>query len=448
MQIAGSGDWEPSSSVAAGALPSRRVLAADSLVSLASNVFGAMSNLIFWVVAAFLYSAADVGSAGVVIGAALGLSTLSNFGMGTLATQYLPMSGSLAMRWFFRSHYAVFTASLVTGTAFVIVAPRSLLFGSPTEVAMFPVLVAILSISMLYDPAASGLGRARWGALANVSHAMMRLLLLPLFAVVPFGTIGVVLAWFLPVTILVPILSVAIMSRIGTTKLTEIAPRQIRRGQLLRDFRKSFAPALLAALVPALLPLIVMVTLGREQAGYYIVTFSLVMMLAVLMSATVGPFVTAAGDYATDLAGLTYRFGFVLVLATLASTMFLAIIAPTGLGIIGEDYRTYGGPLLALAAAAIPFLALQAFYGAFSQLRRDYRKVIASQFLSTATLLLGATIFAGQYGLVAVGWSFLLAEALVAAVVFVPTVRAIRAATRMREPGRAYRGAAGSTVAT
>lgn len=424
------------------------MLTADSLATLAANVLGAVTNLLFWIAAAFLFSAADVGAAGVVIGAALGLSTVSNFSVGTLATQYLPLSGSQAMRWFFRSHFAVLAASVTTGSLFLFIAPRDLLFGSPTEVLMFPALVGILSLSMLYDPAASGLGRARWSALANASHATLRLVLLPIFAFIPLGMTGVVLAWFLPVMILVPILSVAIMSRIGKTQPSEVPPEAGRRGQLLRDFRLSYAPALLAALVPAALPFIIIQTLGPEQAGYYIVTFSLVMMLAVLLSATVGPFTSAASQYAADLAGLTYRFGFLSVLATIASSMFLAVIAPTGLGLIGEDYRTHGGPLLHLAAAAIPFLAFGAFYGALAQIRKDYRRVIITQLVSTATLLMGAAFFAGHFGLAAVGWSFLLAEVLVAAIVFVPAVRAIRAALRSRTGGASYTRASDSTVAS
>lgn len=448
MHNAGNADWEPSSSLAAGSLPSRRVLAADTLVSLVSNVVGAVFNFIFWVTAAFLYQAGDVGAAGVLIGAALGLSMLSNFAVGTIATQYLPLSGSQAMRWFFRSHYAVFAVSLASGAVFVLLTPRTLLFGSSTELLMFPVLVGVLSISMLYDPAASGLGRARWSVVANVSHVALRLLLLPVFAFAQLDTTGIVLAWFVPVVIVVPILTVKLLSRIGRTQPSEAQPEQLRRGEILRDFRRSHAPALLAALMPAALPFIVIHTLGRELAGYFIVTFSLIMMLSVLLTATVGPFVTAASQYAADLAGLTYRFGFLLVLASLASSIFLAVIAPTGLGLIAPEYRIFGGPLLTFAAAAIPFLAIAAFYGAFAQIRKDPRKVIIIQFISTATLIVGAALFAGTYGLIAVGWAYLLAESLAAVVVFVPLVRAIRSALRTRASGRTYSGPAGGTVAT
>ncbi|GGC62399.1 hypothetical protein GCM10011410_13550 [Hoyosella rhizosphaerae] len=420
--------WELSPTLTASGLPSRRVMPADALASLVTGIFGALFTVVFWVAAAFLFDVSDVGYAGVMISAAVGVATLSNLGIGVLVSRILPFSGPHALRWFFRGNFAVFALSVLVGAALVAVAPRDIVFEYPWQMWTFPLLVGVLALFTVYDPTVSGLGRARWGAFATLVHAAARLILLPILALFSLGSTAIVLAWFLPVVLIVPVLSAAIIRRIGVSSFSSFAPHRISGKQVWSGVVRSHGPAAVGALPGTLLPVFVIAYLGPHSAGYFIVAFSIISMFMVTLNSALGPFVSAAEQSTWDLAGLTYRFTFLLSLLSLASVMFLAVIVPTALGLISHGYQQNNTMLIYAAAAAIPLLALQAMYGALSRIANKYGRVLLLQVGSTAVLLAGAAIFTSAHGLAAIGWSLLVSVAIVAVVIAVPIVRAFRAA--------------------
>ncbi|WP_278313728.1 hypothetical protein [Lolliginicoccus levis] len=422
---ASSWDLTPSAGLA-----TRRVLDADALAALVSSVFGAVFTAVFWIVAAFLFDVQALGFAGVLVAVATGVSTLANLGIGAVVSRVVPVSGVKAMGWFFRGNAAVFIVAMLAGTLVVLVVPRQVVFELPWQAWAFPPLVAGLAVLSSYDSMVSGLGRARWSAVAMVAQAAARLALLVAAGVFSLGSTGIAMAWFVPMMVLVPVLTAVIARKIGGSEFAALAPQQVDRGQMMRGVLRAYAPAALGAVTPTVLPLLVMVNLGPIAAGHFIPAFFLVLMFGTLLTAVMGPFVSAADRSAWDLPGLVYRFAFLLSLMALACSMFLAILAPTSFAMIDTSYGTHSSPLLYAGAAAMPFVALQAMHGSLARINGVVGRVVAARSATIVVFLLGVALAVDEYGLPAVGWWFFVSEALVAVLILPVTVREFGEAVR------------------
>ncbi|MBD8507464.1 hypothetical protein HT102_13325 [Hoyosella sp. G463] len=380
-----------------------------------------------------MFDVQALGFAGVLVAAATGVSTLANLGIGAVVSRVVPFSGVKAMGWFLRGNAAVFIVAMLAGTVVVLIVPRQVVFEHSWQAWAFPPLVAGLSVLASYDAMVSGLGRARWSAVAMVAQAGARLALLVVLGLFSLGSTGIAVAWFVPTMVLVPVLTAVIARKIGRSEFAALAPQQVDRGQMMRGVLRAYGPAALGAVMPTVLPLLVIVNLGPIAAGHFIPAFFLILMFATMLTAVMGPFVSAADRSAWDLPGLVYRFAFLLSLMALAGSMFLAILAPTAFGLIDASYGTHSAALLYAGAAAFPFVALQAMHGSLARINGLVGRLVAARSATTVVFLVGVALSINDHGLAAVGWWFFVSEALVAVLILPPTVREFGEA--VREPG-------------
>jgi len=93
---------------------------------------------------------------------------------------------------------------------------------------------------------------------------------------------------------------------------------------------------------------------------------------------------------------------------------------------VGTEYRAEGQGLLYLAAAFVPLSAVGAVYEAFARVERRLRLMMAVLCVSTFLSVFGSLIGTRLVGVVGVGWAYLAAESVSAAVLFAPTVLWLR----------------------
>lgn len=148
----------------------RRALAL--MTDTASN---ALLGMVFWVAAARLYSADQVGRASAIITAATLLCTLSQLNLGNVYARFLGGAGHRQRRMVFTGYAGVVGLAVVLGTGYAVLGPGSVLFADAWEAWLFPVAVAVLTVFVLQDMILISLDRAFWVPVENITWGVAKL---------------------------------------------------------------------------------------------------------------------------------------------------------------------------------------------------------------------------------------------------------------------------------
>ncbi|WP_037140143.1 lipopolysaccharide biosynthesis protein [Rhodococcoides fascians] len=413
---------------------SDRNLALNSLAMMLSTVVTGGLGLLFWAAAGRLYPVAEVGSASAVITSAVMLSTLSNLSLGSMYERFLPVSGRLAKSFVVRGYITVTAFAFVLGCGFLLVAPVDKMFTSTAEIVSFPPFVAVLAVFALQDQTSSGLGVARWAAGKNVFHAVVKfVLLLALFSTA--RSTSIIAAWAVPAIIASVVVFRAMLKNLRNEPRYKSEPDLPPRRELWSYFGSAYGITALGSLAPLLVPMIVVATLGAEDNAYFSLTWSIVSALYILISVLVGPFVAEVAANPEQFNRLTKRFMTMVCIVAVGGSFFLAVIAPFGLGIVGEQYRENGTIIVHLAAVTIPLSVIGSLYDGLARVQRRMRLAVVVQVVATTIIIVGSLTLSSRLGIAAVGWAYLAAEAFGALVLIVPLIKWIRElSSRGEEP--------------
>ncbi|WP_200936645.1 lipopolysaccharide biosynthesis protein [Rhodococcus sp. Leaf278] len=416
---------DPNPESGPGSKASDRNLALNSLALMLSTAITGALGLLFWAAAGRLYPVAEVGSASAVITSAVMLSTLSNLSLGSMYERFLPISGRLAKSFIVRGYITVTAFAFVLGGGFLLVAPVDEMFTNTAEIVTFPFFVAVLAVFALQDQTSSGLGVARWAAAKNIFHAVVKfVMLLALFATE--RSTSIISAWAVPAIVASIFVLRAIMKNVRTEQRYAGKPDLPPQREMWAYFGSAYGITALGSLAPLLVPMIVVATLGAEQNAYFSLTWSIVSALYILISVLIGPYVAEVAAHPQQFHRLTKRFMTLVCIVAVGGSIFLAFIAPFGLGLIGQGYRDQGTIIVQLAALTIPLSVVGSLYDGLARVRRRMRLAVIVQVVATSIIIGGSIGLSSSMGIAAVGWAYLAAEAFGALVLIVPLIRWIR----------------------
>lgn len=408
-----------------GSKSSDRNLALNSLALMLSTAITGALGLLFWAAAGRLYPVAEVGSASAVITSAVMLSTLSNLSLGSMYERFLPISGRLAKSFIVRGYITVTAFAFVLGGGFLLVAPTDEMFTNTAEIVSFPFFVAVLAVFALQDQTSSGLGVARWAAAKNVFHAVVKFVMLLALFTTERST-SIISAWAVPAIVASVFVLRAILKTVRTDQRYSGAPDLPPKREMWAYFGSAYGITALGSLAPLLVPMIVVATLGAEQNAYFSLTWSIVSALYILISVLIGPYVAEVAAHPAQFHRLTKRFMTLVCIVAVGGAIFLAFVAPFGLGLIGQGYRDQGTIIVQLAAVTIPLSVVGSLYDGLARVRRRMRLAVIVQVVATSIIIGGSIGLSSSMGIAAVGWAYLVAEAFGAVVLIVPLTRWIR----------------------
>jgi O-antigen/teichoic acid export membrane protein len=194
---------------------------ASSLVA-ATGVVSVL-GFAYWTFAARLFSQEAVGYGSAAVSAMTLLGTIGMFGLGTVLIGELPRRRS-RVGLVSAALLASFTGSLVLGLAFAIFAPHvsgrfGHISGTFGQAALFTAGVALTAVTLVFDQATIGLLRGGLQLSRNTLFAAVKLLILPVTAVIlhnRFG-VGITLSWVVGMAL--SVLPVAIRLRFTGTPI-------------------------------------------------------------------------------------------------------------------------------------------------------------------------------------------------------------------------------------
>jgi O-antigen/teichoic acid export membrane protein len=398
-------------------------------------------GLVFWLLAARLYSKEDLGVASTAVFTMMMLADVACLGLRTGLVRFIPGAGAATGRTIVGSYALVLAASTAVAAVFLAGlgwwAPDLLALRAGFWVAVFYVVAtAFWALFMLQDAILVGLRRAPWVPAENSLFGVAKILLLfPLLPLAP--ELGIFWAWTIPAFPIVFGINALIAMVVGrarqatapanaATDVVEVdasaAPAEAGatasddNAGSARDLLRSILAfsvadwvASLARLVAlTVIPLMVLNAEGREGAAYFNPAW-LIAFAVLSLSANAAYALLAETSYERDSLNRNSVQAVLLSLALTVPIIVVGIVgAPLFLLLFGDGFSENSTPVLRLLLlAAIPNVIYQIFVG---RLRYQGRMlaVIAVESLLALTVVGLTWLLLPRFGIVGVGLAWLL----------------------------------------
>ncbi len=352
-----------------------------------------------------LYTAGDVGIATALISSVALLVLLSRFGLDFSIIRFFPTND--------RSR--VFSTSIIITTSFAVIfgaifiagvdifSPELHFLKSPQNAMFFLLFLAASSVTALTAISFVAIRRAGFEFLQSIIVGTRILFLIPLMALGAIGIfsavgISYVLALFVALALLV---HSGIRLRIV-----------VDRGFLNKAFHFSAGNYLAGLFMSApnmILPIMLLNTLGSEQAAYYYIAFAIVALLFMIPSA-ISMSLFVEGSHGEALKRTVVKSLIVIFSLLIPVAAVLYIYSGWVLGVIGEDYAAGGVEVLRMMVVASLFVGVNYIYFAIKRVQKDVNGLVVLSGLIFVTLVGFGYVFMVMFGVVGVGYAWVIAN--------------------------------------
>ncbi len=382
-------------------------------------------GLLYWAVAAKVYSTEHVGLNSAVISIMIFLSGIAQINLQETMIRYIPTAGTRTTRLVVYSYLTVLGISALVGIIFClgiqIWSPSlSLITTSPALAIWFVVAIMMWGIFVLEDSVLVGLRQALWIPAENAVFSVAKILLLVGLAVILPQT-GIFVSWSVAVLLVIIPINILLFRRLIPAHHAALAEKQnspIPLRQISKYVAGNYVAALLSNMASTLLPLIITQVKGAEDNAHFYLAWTIASSLQI-MTANMATSLTV--EATLDKANVNdYRkraiIGIIRLVLPIGAFMFVA--APLILRFVGPSYIDEGVPLLRLLVlAAIP----NVYNAVFISLARTHNNIagIVGVYGANALMVLGFShLFLQSNGIVGVGEAWVLSQTIIAIFLF------------------------------
>lgn len=406
------------------------------LSSASTSVLG----LLYWTLAARLYSAHDVGVNAALISTMMFLSYVSQLSLAGALTRFIPTAGRATTRLILGSYGASVLMSAAVASVFLlgagIWAPEVRpLVNTPAATAWFLAATMAWSLFALQDAVLTGLRRTVWVPIENTIFAAVKVIVLVALAGSLTGA-GIYVSWTVPAALSVVPINILIFrwflpSHVARHRDTE---PEGSVGLIGRYLASDFGGSLLVSASTALLPLIVLATAGANASAYYYIAWTVAYSLQ-MFSVNMGISLSVEGaGQRSELGPGMRRMLRLLVGLQLPLVILIAILAPFILQIFGSAYSDEGAMLLRLLALGVLPHGINTVCLGVARVRRQLRVIFAIQAAQAGLFVALAVVFLPALGIAGVGVAFLVGQSAVAIAAFVSQIGPLLRAGRPQSP--------------
>ena len=408
-------------------------LVKNAIALIVSGTGSAVIGVVFWGVATHRVSAATIGRTSAEIAAMTLLAQLAQLGLGTVLERFLPIAGSKTHDLVLRIYAICTILALVLSVSYVALGiGRSFLPQSLTWQILFVTSVLLWTVFTLQDSVLVGLRATRWVPVENIIYSLAKLLLVPVL-VLYSASQGVLLAWLLPVVVLIAIVNWYLFrNRIPKNESPSLSTEELPTSMGLIKFAfAQYASLLVIVVSNSIATLIVIGRLGAVASAHYYIPSQIAGGATIVIWSIMRSFVveaTTMPDRLEYFARVTLRTTFAMVAP---SVLVGFVIAPSLLNVFGRSYAVDGSTLLRMLLLTLPAVAVTSFYSAFAELDKRLWLFATRQIASAVIYFTTLLLMIGSRGILATGYASLVSSGA-QAVFFLPLLV------------RRYRKAAGS----
>jgi O-antigen/teichoic acid export membrane protein len=419
------GGWEPAIAAArqGPGTAGRLSLLRNAAALLATTGTTALLGLLFWTLAARLFSVHDVGIATSVIAGVSLLSYLSMFGLASGLVRFLPTARDPASA-VSTSLTVVGGVGLLLGVGYGVILPviggqAALVFHGPIAVAAIGVAAAFAAVNLITDSVFIAGRAAHWNIVVDgVLQGGVKII--TVCSVAGLGVYGLFGASAVGSFVAATASLVLLRRRL---KL-HLRPR-LRIGDLRGyfSFSASSYVASLLNLAPLLvMPVIALDELGAKDAGWYYLAYQVAALMFAIPFSVCESLFAEASHRPHEVARLTRTSIRAITLTLVPASLFVIALAPLLLDVFGASYGAHAAALLRVfALSAIP-VAANTLTSFLLKIRVRMSWLVWSNVAYAAIAVGGAVALAG-HGLAAMGWAWLAANSVSALIAIVGLAR-------------------------
>ncbi|TIC79369.1 hypothetical protein [Nocardioides sp. GY 10127] len=404
---------------------------------MAATAVTSVLGLVFWAVAARSYDTAEVGRSSAVISAATLLATLAQLNLGNVFGRFLPAALDRQRRMVATGTGAVLLMAVLLGSGYALMPASAPLLEGRAERLALPLVVAVLAVFALQDLVLVAVGRAVWVPVEGLLFATAKLgLLLAVAPLWPRG--GILVAWVLPATVAVGVVSALLLPLRVLGRPGDGPPRGRLPGR--RTLRESvaaeYATGLVSTAVPFVLPLLVVHRLGLEANAWFSLPWMAATALNLLLWNIASAMLVRGASRPGEPASTSpARSSLTLALAVgTAGAVTLWLGGDLLLSLVGAEYAEQSRWMLRLAASAAPATAVVVVWTTLARLGHRLVPLVVAQTLLGVGTIAGAAWLLGPLGITGVGLAYLVTQVVGGACMLPGVLRACRETPAAGEP--------------
>lgn len=384
----------------------------NSIFIMLTSVSSAGFGFIFWMLAAKMYSPEDVGIATALISSMALLVLISRFGLDSSIIRFFPINDKSRI---FNTCVIITTFFVVLfGVIFIIgvdtFSPELYILKIPFNAAFYLIFLATSSIIALSTISFVAIRKAVFQFLQSIVVGSRILFLIPLMTFGAIGIFGAVGISF----ILAFLLALFLLAKSGI-RLGFIIDREF-----LNEAFNFSAGNYLAGIFTMgpnfILPILVMNTLGAENAAYYYIAYSISALLFVIPN-SISMSLFVEGSHGEALKKNVMRSLVAIFSILLPAIIILYLIGGEVLGIVGVDYATNGLELLRMLVVANIFVSINFVYFSIMRIQKNMRGLVLLSSLIFVLLIGLSYIFMAMFGIVGVGYAWMVSYGIGSVVV-------------------------------
>jgi O-antigen/teichoic acid export membrane protein len=373
-------------------------------------------GLVFWALAARLYTVEDLGRGAATVAALQLVSMLGCSGLTPALIRFIPPSRLSTRRLVEVTYLAGVSLALLCGAGVVL---ASYLFIEPLSVpgVVFLGGAAAFAVFTLQDGALIGLRREGWVPVENAAFGLVKIGLLIAFS--GGGASGIFVSWAITSVLLVIPVNLALFLKFipAHTRRAGEPEREFTLSEVGRFSGANHLSALLMGLPDFLMPIIVLQIAGATENGYFIPAWSLVWPLRLIAVNIANAFTAHAADDERRAGELSIKAG-LLVLA-----IFLPLVAFLMLGshpllrtLFGREYASNGDTVMRLLAPGLLAYAVVSLGVAMARVHRQLYRLLVLSAIYAAISLPVSIALVSAYGIEGAGAAWLVAQIGLAAI--------------------------------
>jgi O-antigen/teichoic acid export membrane protein len=395
-------------------------------------------GVIYWAIAARLYSSQTLGRSSALISALLLISSFAQLNFTDTLPRFMPLAGRSMSKFIGYSYFLSGIAALLISGGFVIILPRMssqwhFLGDSNLLCVAFVVAAVIWGVFALQDFVLLSLRQSMIVPAENLVYGVIKLLLLAGVAwVMPSS--GIFFSWIVPLGITVPGVNWLIFRQYIRKHESALAPSKLHIGEMARYASIDYVGTTLSQAYGNLLPLVVLSTLGPAANGVFYIAWTIASGLGLLAANLSVSLLVEASNAPHRLAELTRGVLTRCVALTAFGAIVIAAAAHPILLLYGSAYAVHASTLLRLLSlGTIPYCVTVVALS-LDRVERRVGRASLTRLALTILVLGGSWVLVRRVGVDGVAYAWGGANILVALVRFPTVAFAMRRQRTARPP--------------
>lgn len=379
----------------------------SSFFIMLTSVSNAGFGFIFWVLAAKLYSPEEMGVATALISSMSLIVLISRFGLDFSIIRFFPTNDKSKI--FSTSVIITTFFAFLFGLIFIMVvdlfSPELYFLKSLQNAVFFQIFLVASSLISVASISFVAIRKADFQFIQNLIIGSRVLLLFPLTALGAIGIFGAVGISFVLAVLVAHVL-------LGKSGIMTHAV--VDRSFLKETFHFSTNNYLAGLFMTApnmILPIMILNTLGPNPAAYYYIAFAIAALLFMIPNA-ISMSLFVEGSHGEALKRTIMKSLKVNFLLLIPAVGILYACSDWVLGMVGADYASGGVEVLRAMIVASLFVGVNYIYFAIKRVQKDVKKIVVLNGVICGLLLGFGYVFMLMFGVVGVGYAWVVANGI------------------------------------